>query len=100
MLRDSGNMEERDYQTYVSLFSHMSNFMKKPNIIVHLGKRLPYSARIGSVDTGLLFSAMESDVSPEQSMERIKSRARGVETGISIEYLRGLHAAYEVHLFQ
>ncbi len=33
MLRDSGLMDERDYATYVSLFQHMSNFMKKPNII-------------------------------------------------------------------
>jgi deoxyadenosine/deoxycytidine kinase len=33
MLRDSGLMDERDYQTYKSLFQHMSNFMKKPNII-------------------------------------------------------------------
>ena len=36
MLRNAGLMEERDYQTYVSLFQNMSNFMKKPNIIVHL----------------------------------------------------------------
>jgi deoxyadenosine/deoxycytidine kinase len=72
MLRDGGHMDERDYQTYVSLFGHMSNFMKKPNIIVHL------------------------DVKPEQSMERIKIRARGVETGITIEYLQALYNAYEV----
>ena len=39
MLRDSGLMDERDYQTYVSLFQNMSNFMKKPNIIVHLDLR-------------------------------------------------------------
>jgi deoxyadenosine kinase len=36
MLRDSGHMEERDFRTYMELFSNMSNFMKKPNIIVHL----------------------------------------------------------------
>ena len=36
MLRDSGYMEERDFRTYMELFSNMSNFMKKPNIIVHL----------------------------------------------------------------
>lgn len=27
MLRDSGRMEERDYQTYLNLFANMSNFM-------------------------------------------------------------------------
>lgn len=50
MLRDSGMMEDRDYQTYVELFSNMSNFMKKPNVIVHL------------------------DVTPEESYSRIVQR--------------------------
>ena len=71
MLHDSGHMDDRDYNTYLDLFKNMSNFMKKPNIIVHL------------------------DVTPEESMERITMRARGCETGVTIEYLRGLHAAYE-----
>eukprot|EP00823_Brevimastigomonas_motovehiculus_P005554 TRINITY_DN4129_c0_g1_i1.p1 TRINITY_DN4129_c0_g1~~TRINITY_DN4129_c0_g1_i1.p1 ORF type:complete len:319 (+),score=98.62 TRINITY_DN4129_c0_g1_i1:49-1005(+) len=74
MLVDSGLMEKRDYQTYLELFQHMSNFMKKPNIIVHL------------------------DVSPEESLRRIKTRSRGCETGISLEYLKNLHQAYEVFL--
>lgn len=71
MLRDAGLMEERDYRTYLSLFNHMSNFMRKPNIIVHL------------------------DVSPEESLRRIKMRGRECEAGITLEYLQGLHAAYE-----
>jgi len=71
MLRNAGLMEERDYQTYVSLFQNMSNFMKKPNIIVHL------------------------DVSPAESLRRIKGRNRECETGITLEYLTGLHTAYE-----
>ncbi len=50
MLRDAGLMEQRDYATYLSLFQHMSNFMKKPNLIVHL------------------------DVSPEESLRRIQMR--------------------------
>ena len=49
----------------------MSNFMKKPNIIVHL------------------------DVSPEESLRRIRLRDRDCENGITLEYLQGLHAAYE-----
>lgn len=44
---------------------------KKPNLIVHL------------------------DVTPEESKRRIELRERECEKGISIEYLRGLHAAYE-----
>lgn len=64
-------MEERDYRTYQELFRHMSNFMCKPNLIIYL------------------------DVSPKRSMERIKNRSRGVESGITIEYLEALHGSYE-----
>ena len=71
MLAEQGIMDERDYRTYVDLFRHMSNFMCKPNVIVYL------------------------DVSPERSMERIKARSRGVESGISLQYLTALHAGYE-----
>ncbi len=71
MLARTGLMEERDFRTYVELFGHMSNFMCRPNLIVYL------------------------DVSPERSLERIHSRGRGVESGISLEYLTALHQGYE-----
>eukprot|EP00041_Stephanoeca_diplocostata_P010791 m.172938 g.172938 ORF g.172938 m.172938 type:complete len:281 (-) comp18295_c0_seq1:164-1006(-) len=71
VLYEEGNMQEREYATYRSLFSNMSNFMKKPNLIVHL------------------------DVTPEQSYERICMRSRNCEEGIPMAYLRRLHAAYE-----
>eukprot|EP01104_Vermistella_antarctica_P019175 TRINITY_DN7395_c0_g1_i1.p1 TRINITY_DN7395_c0_g1~~TRINITY_DN7395_c0_g1_i1.p1 ORF type:complete len:252 (-),score=61.78 TRINITY_DN7395_c0_g1_i1:85-816(-) len=71
MLRDSGMMEARDYDTYVSLFNNMSNFMRKPNVIVHL------------------------DVKPQQSYDRIKARARNCESTIPLEYLEKLYEAYE-----
>lgn len=74
MLRDSGHMDERDYRTYMELFQNMSNFMQKPNIIVHL------------------------DVTPEESFRRIKMRARDCESGVPLEYLKALHAAYEVFI--
>jgi deoxyadenosine kinase len=71
MLVKLGLMDERDYRTYTQLFRHMSHFMCRPNVIVYL------------------------DVSPERSMERIRSRARGVESGISMEYLVALYQGYE-----
>ncbi|XP_065832919.1 deoxyadenosine kinase-like [Oscarella lobularis] len=71
VLRDSGMMEEREYQTYLSLFSNMSNFMKKPNLIVHL------------------------DVSPEESLRRVQARKRECESTLSLDYLQRLHVAYE-----
>ena len=71
VLYEDGNMEEREYKTYLNLFRNMSNFMKKNTLIVHL------------------------DVKPEESLRRIKMRARGCETGITIEYLTKLYNAYE-----
>jgi len=71
MLAATDLMDERDYRTYQQLFSHMSNFMCKPSVIVYL------------------------DVSPERSFERIEMRNRGVESGISLEYLKALHAGYQ-----
>lgn len=71
MLYEGGNMEKRDYETYVELFSNMSHFMQRPNIIVHL------------------------DVTPEESLRRIKLRSRDCESAVSIEYLRALHKGYE-----
>eukprot|EP01027_Heterolobosea_sp_BB2_P025510 GEZU01039150.1.p3 GENE.GEZU01039150.1~~GEZU01039150.1.p3 ORF type:complete len:130 (+),score=48.42 GEZU01039150.1:159-548(+) len=74
MLMESGLMERRDYDTYVGLFNNIKNFMRHNDLIVHL------------------------DVSPEQSLQRIKMRARDCETGVSLEYLQNLHAAYEQFL--
>jgi len=67
-------LDSRQYETYKSLFANMSNFMRKPDLIVHL------------------------DVTPEESLERIKTRNRACETSITIEYLRALHAGYEEFL--
>ena len=71
VLYEDGNMEEREYKTYLNLFKNMSNFMKKNTLIIHL------------------------DCKPEESLERIKKRARGCETGITVEYLRKLYKGYE-----
>lgn len=50
MLMEGGMMDHRDYRTYVELFANMSNFMRKPNLIVYL------------------------DVTPQQSCDRINER--------------------------
>jgi deoxyadenosine kinase len=74
MLARTDLMDARDYKTYSQLFRHMSNFMCKPSVIVYL------------------------DVSPESSLERIKSRSRDVEGGIKLEYLRALHEGYRTFI--
>ena len=70
-LRNSGMMDPRDYETYSDLFNSMANFMRRPHMIVHL------------------------HLTPEESLRRIKMRNRGVESGISLEYLQGLARAYD-----
>lgn len=70
MLMQAGYMSEKDYHTYLDLFSSMSNFMKRPNLIVHL------------------------DVTPEEALARINNRGRECEKGITLDYLRALHNAY------
>ena len=52
-------------------FIYRPQFMRKPNIIVYL------------------------DVTPEESHERIKMRARDCESALPLEYLRKLSKAYE-----
>ena len=69
-----GLMDQRDYQTYLNLFKHMSNFMCRPSIIIYL------------------------DIKPETSIKRIASRAREVETGITLEYLDMLYKEYEIFI--
>ena len=71
MLRDAGLLEEGDYQTYIDLFDNMSSFMRTPTMIVWL------------------------KVKPATAYRRIKERARGCETTITLEYLTALAAAYE-----
>lgn len=73
-LRDLGHMEQRDYETYVTLFRNMSNFMCRPNLVIYL------------------------DVSPETSRARIQERERSCESGVSLEYLSRLQENYEEFL--
>jgi len=75
-LRDMDLMENRDYETYVNLFRNLSNFMCRPNVIIYL------------------------DVTPEKSLERIRQRDRGVESGITVDYLTRLYNNYEEFLHE
>jgi deoxyadenosine kinase len=75
-LRDMQLMDPRDYETYVSLFRNLSNFMCRPHVIVYL------------------------DVSPERSLARIHERDRSCESTVSVEYLTRLRDNYEEFLQQ
>lgn len=68
---EDGMVDERDWNTYIDHFHVMQGFLRYPDVIVYL------------------------KVSPEVAMERINQRARGVEAGIPMDYLRKLHKGYE-----
>lgn len=70
-LNRQGFLDDRDYANYRALFETMIRFLPPPNLIIY------------------------RRASPEFLLERIRSRGRGFEQGISLEYLRGLHQAYE-----
>ena len=74
VLRDSNLMDARDYETYVSLFRNMANFMCRPTAVVYL------------------------DATPETSYARIQQRSRGVESGIELSYLVRLRDEYEAFI--
>lgn len=74
MLAASGFISARDLKTYLDLFQNMSNFMRRPTLIVHL------------------------EVTPEEALKRIKGRKRAMESGITLEYLQALHAQYEIFI--
>ena len=66
-----GNLTERDFSAYHRLFDVVVNGLPSPNLLIYL--RAPVDVL----------------------MERIQERARGMETGISREYLQRLDSYYD-----
>jgi deoxyadenosine/deoxycytidine kinase len=70
-LHEMGNLSDRDWDNYLGLFSAMTSFLQKPNLVVYLR---------ASTDTLL---------------SRIQSRGRDYEQSIDPEYLHSLNIAYD-----
>ena len=70
-LHDMNFMMDRDWSTYQNLFSNMTQFLRKPDLIIYLK---------ASTDTLL---------------SRIKNRGRDFERDISPEYLHSLNISYD-----
>jgi len=66
-----GCMDKRDWETYKELFKNMTQFIKKPDLIVYL-----------KADLDVL-------------LQRIKKRDREYETSIDVDYLRQLNDLYD-----
>ena len=71
VLNADGLMTDRDFETYNRLYKNMLNFMKQPALILWLY------------------------VTPEQALQNIKERGRGMESAIPLSYLQKLHDEYE-----
>ena len=70
ILHKKGNMSDRDYENYQELFASMTDFLRKPDLIIYL------KASVWTLTT------------------RIRKRGRDYERNISTEYLYELNDAY------
>ena len=68
---DMGNLSDRDYETYMTLFEQMMDVVKQPDLLVYL--RASVSHLVGN----------------------IQKRGRDYEQSIQIEYLKELNERYE-----
>lgn len=69
--REMGNLSERDFETYMSLFEVMASTVNPPDLLIYLKSSIPELVR------------------------KIQMRGREYEQGISLEYLSGLDRLYE-----
>ena len=74
LMVNMGTMSEVEYDTYINMRNTLMSQTALPDAIFYIG------------------------ASPEVSLERIKKRARGIETGITIDYLKDLEITYRAEL--
>ncbi len=66
-----GNLSERDFKTYMSLFHMLTSLVNPPDLMIYLRSSIPHL------------------------VSQIQKRGRDYEQSISIEYLKGLNDRYE-----
>ena len=71
-----GNLDERDYTTYMELFEQMTNMVKYPDLMIYLRSSVPHLVK------------------------NIQKRGREYEQGIQIEYLTQINQRYEEFIFE
>ena len=69
--KDMGNLDERDFNTYMELFEIMTSLVKLPDLLVYLRSSVPHL------------------------IENIRRRGRDYEQSIPIAYLENLNQRYE-----
>jgi len=70
-LHELGNLNDRDLNAYRSVYDQVINYLPAPSLLIYLRATVP------------------------TLLERIQKRARGIETGITADYLSLLNSYYE-----
>jgi deoxyadenosine/deoxycytidine kinase len=70
-LHHMGNLTDRDYEAYLNIYQLILTVLPKPDLLIHLRAPVPVL------------------------MNRIRKRARDMETGVSVDYLSLLDHFYE-----
>jgi deoxyadenosine/deoxycytidine kinase len=70
-LHRSGNMNERDYQCYLDIYTSMINYVQPPDLLIYLKADIP------------------------KLVQQIAKRNRDFEYNIKLEYLKNLNEHYE-----
>ncbi len=70
-LHASGHINDRDYQSYLSIFESMIKFVEPPDLLIYLKADMP------------------------KLVEQIQKRGRDFEDAIQLEYLKNLNLHYE-----
>lgn len=68
---EMGNLSDRDYETYISLFEQMMDIVKQPDLMIYLRASVPHL------------------------VANIQKRGRDYEQSMQIDYLKGLNERYE-----
>ena len=74
--KDMGNLDERDFDTYMELFEIMTSLVKLPDLLVYLRSSVPHL------------------------IENIRRRGRDYEQSIPIAYLENLNQRYEQFILE
>ena len=72
--RDMGNLSERDYETYMELFTQMLELVKLPDLMIYLKASVPHL--VGN----------------------IQKRGRDYEQTMQLEYLENLNRRYDTFI--
>ena len=73
--KDMGNLDERDYKTYMELFAQMIGVAKMPELMIYLRASVPHL------------------------VANIQKRGREYEQTIQLEYLEGLNKRYDDFIY-